>query len=150
MRKNYLLMLEQDPIDRETRINNINSVSMGIDVEFLNSSNEVIPFLNQRMGLLSSLPQLIILSMNSLPDNGLVILKQLKSNLIYKHIPVVILGENTLPDLIKECYLNGVNSFINKPFTSDQTIKKIKTFIEYWFDVVELSESNQAIPILTK
>jgi hypothetical protein len=41
-------------------------------------------------------------------------------------------------DYIKDWYKAGVNTFIVKPSSVAATRKKIKTFLEYWFDVAEV------------
>jgi hypothetical protein len=54
------------------------------------------------------------------------------------HVPVVVLGEVSGDDHIKEWYRAGANTFIVKPSTVAATQKKIKTFFEYWFEVAEV------------
>lgn len=140
-KKDYILMLESDPADRE--ISNDYFREGNIPVQFLISSNEVMTFLQSRQDDYLPLPRIILLSMRSIPETGLTVLKQVKQHADFKHIPVIVLGENTQSDLIKMCYANGANTFINKPFTNDLTDIKIKSFIQYWFDVAEFSDNKK-------
>ncbi|HMH23756.1 MAG TPA: hypothetical protein VK563_18350 [Puia sp.] len=39
---------------------------------------------------------------------------------------------------VEKSYSSGANSFIKKPDSYENTIFKIKTFINYWFATVEL------------
>jgi CheY-like chemotaxis protein len=136
----YVLMLESDLQDRE--LSGRYFVERNIPLEFLTSSNEVITFLNNKLASKSALPRIILLSMRSIPETGLHVLQQIKSDLNFKHIPVVVLGENTQSDLIKRCYEDGANTFINKPFTNELTDIKVKAFLHYWFDVAEFDNKK--------
>lgn len=135
-KKGYILMLEKDEHDLELTSNYFDA--MHIPAFYLQQSNQVIPFLNQTLIERSELPALVLLSMNSVPDSGLEVLKQIKGSRHFKHIPVVILGENTQRDLINQCYAEGVNTFINKPLSNKRTDVAIKAFLLYWFEVAEL------------
>jgi CheY-like chemotaxis protein len=138
----YILMLEGDPIDREL---SKDYFAEKINLRFLQSSSEVLPFLIDQLSNHLSLPKLIILSLHSVPDTGLKVLEQVKTHDGLKHIPVIVLGENTQPGLIKACYENGANTFIKKPFTNAQTEIKIKSFLHYWLEVAELSLPGKVI-----
>ena len=133
--KGYILMLESDAHDRELSKNYFDAHA--ITVEFLKLSNEVLPFL-KGVSNADALPALLILSMNAFPDNGLEVLTKVKAVDSFKHIPIIMLGENTQPDLIKECYAKGACTFINKPFTTQLTDISIRSFIQYWFEVAQL------------
>ena len=64
--------------------------------------------------------------------------KHLKADTSLAHIPVIVLGEITTPDYIKQYYRAGANTYITKPSTVAATQKKIQLFLEYWFDVAEI------------
>ncbi|MGZ8524687.1 MAG: hypothetical protein ACXWV1_09680, partial [Chitinophagaceae bacterium] len=64
--------------------------------------------------------------------------RYLKGDASLSHIPVIVLGEITTPDYIKQYYRAGANSYITKPSTVDATKKKIQLFLEYWFNVAEI------------
>ena len=144
MKHGFILMLERDAVDREITLNHFLSMREDVEIKFLTFSNEVIPFLTEIVLESKPLPQLVILSMNSIPENALLVVKELKSKPGLKHIPVIILGEDTDQRLIKECYYAGTNSFINKPFTNEETGAKICSFINYWLDVSEPADYSEA------
>jgi two-component system, response regulator len=141
MNNRYILMLESDVHDREITGEFFEGNIGEVRVEFLTYSHEVIPFLQNA----ESLPSLILLRINSVPETGLDILRTLKTTIAFKHLPVIILGENTLPALIDECYAMGANTVINKPVSLSLTGSKINSFIAYWFEVAELPRS-QGVP----
>ena len=77
-------------------------------------------------------------SLHATPDNGIEMLKKLKSNDIYQEIPVVILSDNNFSHYRSKCYQLGAASFIKKPETHQATQQKIETFFKYWFEVAEV------------
>jgi len=66
------------------------------------------------------------------------LLPRLKANPAYSHIPVVVLGERSSPDYVKECYRAGASTFITKPSSVNTTKRKIEMFFSYWFEVAEV------------
>jgi DNA-binding NarL/FixJ family response regulator len=79
-----------------------------------------------------------LIDYNSTPENGLEVLKKLKSNSTYSDVPVVILSDSDHPKYKNDCYKFGASSFIKKPDTAEATNKKIASFFNYWFNVVEI------------
>lgn len=138
--KGYILMLEGDEHDRELSKNYFDTLA--VPFEFLKLSNEVMPFLKDKLNS-GVLPSLLLLTLNSIPANALEVLKEIKAIGSLKHIPVIILGEHTQEELIKECYANGASTFINKPFTNTLTDMSIKTFVHYWYEVAQLPKPEK-------
>lgn len=131
--QSYVLMLQTDADDRDLTETILNEISLSIPIRFLDNINELDAF-----NLTEGLPALILISDSSKDYTAIELLKKIKLNVHYKHIPLVILGENTLPDYIKDCYAAGASSFIIKPSTIELTKKKIEAFFTYWFKVAEL------------
>jgi response regulator RpfG family c-di-GMP phosphodiesterase len=140
MNKDYILMLEQDAGDR--KISSEYFKIRNIPYEFISYSNEVIAFLSRKLIDREPLPKVIILSLHSVPQNGCFVLQEVKDSDHFKHIPIVILGENTDNDMIKKCYEYGANTFVNKPFTHVDTDSKINSFLNYWFAVAETVDTK--------
>lgn len=140
MENGYILMLEPDAQDKE--LSGDYFKTRKIDCEFLSYSNEVMTFLNRKLIENKTLPKIIVVSLHSAPDTGFFVLQEVKHNDYFNHIPVVILGENTHPDMVKRCYAAGANSFINKPFSGEDTSRKINLFLDYWFGVAELAHQK--------
>jgi CheY-like chemotaxis protein len=79
-----------------------------------------------------------LIDYNSVPDNGIQVLKRLKENPNYDDILVVILSDSNVGKYRNECYRYGASSFIKKPDTAKATNQKIASFFNYWFNVVEV------------
>jgi len=129
----FVLMLEGDNDDRYITQQTLSELNINIPIKFLSNSKELFNFLS-----LSAKPVLLLIDYNSTPDNGIEVLKKLKSNPIYSDIPVVILSDSDHPKYKNLCYQLGASSFIKKPDTLEATNKKIASFFNYWFNVVEV------------
>ena len=126
-------MLEGDSDDRYITEQTLSELDINIPVKFISNSTEFFKFLSP-----SNKPVLILIDYNSAPDNGMEVLKKLKSDNAYNDIPVVILSDSDHPRYKNECYQNGASSFIKKPATAVATNKKIASFFNYWLTVVEV------------
>jgi CheY-like chemotaxis protein len=129
----FVLMLEDDTDDRYITSETLSELGINIEIKFFSNSNEVFKFLST-----SDKPVLMLIDFNATPENGIEVLKKLKSNEQYKEIPVVILSDNNIPQYRTKAYANGAASFIKKPDTHQQTREKIETFFRYWFEVAEV------------
>ena len=128
----YVLMLEEDHDDRQITESVLLELGFDIPVKYVSYSNELFEHLAEGKN-----PSLILMDYNSTPAPALEILKALKGNEDYKHIPTVILGEGLPEHFIRECYQLGASSYITKPASTKRTKEKIETFFKYWLNVVE-------------
>jgi len=129
----YVLMLQTDAEDRFITESTMSEMEYAISMKFLDDIDKLDEYVAQE-----GLPSLILLN-----DSGSILqksqlLRQLKGNPAYGHIPLVVLGEKTTDDYIRQCYRAGASSYITKPSSVKETKKKIGTFFSYWFDVAEV------------
>jgi two-component system, chemotaxis family, chemotaxis protein CheY len=67
----------------------------------------------------------VILSDINMPEmNGLEMLRKMKENPVYQHIPVIVISTEGSEDRINEAFCNGAKGFIKKPFLPED-LKKI-------------------------
>jgi PleD family two-component response regulator len=129
----YVLMLHTDPDDQLITESALTDTNTMIPVKYIQD-----PLMLENRISEWGRPALILLNDAGALYNGTELLKELKSNPRYADIPVVVLGEISSPDYVRECYRAGANSFITKPSTILATRKKIDTFFRYWFEVAEV------------
>lgn len=125
-------MLEDDTDDRMLTRDILDELKMDVAIRFFSSSNELLD------KIANEKPALVMVDYNSNPQNGIQVLKQIKSNAETSYLPVVILTESKSGNLRKECYQAGASSVIVKPSDMSQTKEKIQTFFSYWLNVVEV------------
>lgn len=97
---------------------------------------EALDFIENK-GLYSSrkphkLLKLILLDLKMPKVSGIEVLEKIKSNPMYKTIPVVILTSSKEDPDIKRCYELGANSYIVKPVECDNFFNAIKELSFYW------------------
>jgi CheY-like chemotaxis protein len=134
-----ILMLEQDDDDRFITSSVFEENQYKAHLEFVNNSDMVFEYLDACRQNRRSYPSLILINLYATPKDGRTVLKQLKEDPHYKHIPVVILSGSNDPVMARECYMLGASSFIQKPSLLSETNEKINSFFKYWFKTVELS-----------
>ena len=133
MQRKLVLMLEDDGDDRYITESAIGELGLEVEIKFFSDSNQFLKFLSTTIR-----PSLLLIDYNSVPENGLEVLKKIKDLQSINAIPVIILSDSITEKYKNECYANGASSFIRKPQTVEQTAKKIETFFKYWLNVVEV------------
>jgi len=128
-----VFILEEDADDLYLTQETISRLGFDFPIKYFSESTAFFNSLHA-----SKKPVLILVDYNSTPDNGIEVLKKLKSDPDLSEIPVVILSDCDHPRYKHECYRHGASSFIKKPDTIEATDKKIEAFFRYWFDVVEV------------
>ena len=129
----YVLMLQADPDDQYITESALAEINPSLAIKYLQNAEEM-----QEYIATVGQPALILLNdIGTITEKGQT-LKKLKANPAYGHIPVVVLGERSSPDYVKECYRAGASTFITKPSSVNATRKKIEMFFSYWFEVAEV------------
>jgi CheY-like chemotaxis protein len=131
-------MLEHDDDDRYITQTVFDENDYPVKLYFVNNSEDLFAFLLSCEKTFTTFPAMILLNHYASPLNAVEIIRRLKSNLRYAHIPVVVLSGTTNADMLHKCYAAGANSFIKKPATGSEVNTKITNFIRYWFGTVEL------------
>jgi CheY-like chemotaxis protein len=132
MRK-LILMLEDDSDDRYITESAVADLGLDIEIKFFSDSNQFLKSVST-----TEKPSLLLIDYNSVPENGLEVLKKIKSLQPINSVPIVILSDSVTEKYRNECYAYGASSFIRKPQTVEDTVKKIETFFKYWLNVVEV------------
>ena len=81
---------------------------------------------------IDNLPKVVLLDLKMPKVSGIEFLDKIKSSLITKSIPVVILTSSAEDPDIKRCYELGANSYIVKPVEFDTFAKTIVELGLYW------------------
>jgi CheY-like chemotaxis protein len=143
----YILMLEDDSEDRYITQSFFSERGYKIGLEFVSYPDHVMDSLLNCLETGAYLPSLIILDKNVPGGDGLEVLQQIKANAALRSIPVILISGTDFEEHIADCYKYGASSYIVKPATNALTIKKIETFVSYWFNVVELPHWEIAVSI---
>lgn len=88
-------------------------------------------------------PGVILLDLNMPRMDGREALKEIKAIPELSNIPVVVFTTSKAEEDIYRSYQLGSNSFITKPVTFENLITVMKALGTYWFEIVELPNSNE-------
>ncbi|MGA7908699.1 MAG: response regulator [Candidatus Sulfotelmatobacter sp.] len=89
-------------------------------------------------------PKLVLLDLKLPKVDGLQVLKDVKSDLRTRTIPVVIMTSSKEERDLMESYSSGANSYIQKPVDFDQFRTTVKTLGLYWL-VINQPSINRGV-----
>ncbi|TQV77858.1 response regulator [Denitrobaculum tricleocarpae] len=137
-----VLMVDDDPEDGVLVQKAIASSGPKVDFQFVASGAEVLDYLftEGRFTDRSSAPRpnLILLDLNMPGVDGFSVLKQIKSDMDLRRIPVVVLTTSEAETDIVKSYDFGANTFITKPSSFSDMIEVMTSLKSYWFDAARL------------
>ena len=77
-------------------------------------------------------------------QNGLELVKEIRSEPSWAAMPVVALSG--INDHMQGAYEAGVNCFLSKPFEYPETVRMVRSLMNFWGLVVELPEASCPLP----
>ncbi|MBS1563165.1 MAG: response regulator [Bacteroidetes bacterium] len=131
--KHKILMIENDSDDRYLTEEMFTAEGLDARIEFIFSA-DAYSFIKET----SQKPHLILLDMNTQPHSFTDLLQHIRRTPGFELVPIVVLGTTSRQEEVQRSYSCGANSFIRKPDDYESTVFKIKSFINYWFQSVEL------------
>lgn len=88
-------------------------------------------------------PDIVFLDLNLPGKNGLELLKDIKSNELLRHIPVIILTTSANPKDVRKSFGQYTNSFLTKPVDPKEYEKAIHNVLLYWFSVSSIPKAER-------
>lgn len=110
------------------------------EIHFVHDGEALMTYLNSPYTKEQPMPGLILLDLNMPKKDGREALKEIKGNLKFRHIPVVVLTTSKAEEDIVRTYNLGVNSFITKPVAFNELVRIMTDMGRYWFEIVELPD----------
>ncbi|MDQ1274189.1 MAG: hypothetical protein QG591_2819 [Planctomycetota bacterium] len=137
-----ILMAEDDPDDRLIIKDAFEEAHICNTIHYVEDGEELLDYLYSR-GKYSwpnnmSRPGIILLDLNLPKLSGQDALREIKSNLNLRRIPVVIMSTSRREEDIQLMYDMGVNSYISKPNDFALLVEIAKSLSNYWFEIVTL------------
>ncbi len=86
-------------------------------------------------------PDIVLLDLNLPKLSGREVLHRIKSHVLWKVIPVVILTTSESEMDVQACYAEHVNCYITKPLAFDAFKEVIKQIEDFWLTIVRLPHS---------
>jgi CheY-like chemotaxis protein len=127
-------LLTADALKRSRLINDIRFVVDGEDLmHYLRGDGAYAPG-----GISAPRPGLVLLDLNMPKKDGREALAEIKADASLRRIPVVVLTTSNDEADVLRTYDLGVNSFITKPVTFAGLVEVMRSWTQYWFEIVEL------------
>jgi chemotaxis family two-component system response regulator Rcp1 len=83
-------------------------------------------------------PDLILLDLNLPKKDGREVLMEIKSDILFKHIPVAILTTSDAESDILYSYRMQANCYLVKPLELDRFIEMMNSIKRFWFETARL------------
>lgn len=139
MKSIKILLVEDNEGDILLTTEALESCKLDNKLKVVNDGEEALEFIYKN-GKYSheSTPDIIILDVNLPKKNGHEVLQKIKSNVLYKHIPIIMLTTSSSSVDIKKAYTNYANCYITKPVEPQDFIDAVSEIESFWLNLVEL------------
>ena len=131
-----ILLVEDNSDDVELTLHALKQNNLANSVVVARDGAEALEFIFATGGyagrFIEDRPKLILLDLKLPKVDGLDVLREIKSDVRTKTIPVVVLTSSREEQDVIESYQLGVNSYMVKPVVFDQFIECIRELGLYW------------------
>ncbi|MFH2137494.1 MAG: response regulator [Candidatus Omnitrophota bacterium] len=131
-----ILLIEDNPDDIAITKRALKNAKVINQLLVVNDGQEALDFLYCRGAYQdnseASAPGLILLDINLPKINGLEVLREIKNDEILRKIPVVMLTMSKRDEDVVRGYVNGCNSFIQKPVEFEKFVEIVRQIGLYW------------------
>jgi two-component system response regulator len=143
-----ILMADDDPDDRQLTKEAFEEARLANDLRFVEDGVELLDYLHRRGKYAdpasSPRPGIILLDLNMPRKDGREALQELKQDLRFRAIRVIILTTSKAEEDILRTYNLSAASYITKPVTFESLVDVVKTLGKYWLEIVELPENGDS------
>jgi two-component system response regulator len=143
--KNLIFIVDDDPDDRQIILDAFLEHTNMLDYVFLEDGKELLDTLKSSEE--EDYPSLIILDLNMPGMLGLQVLKEIRSNTRYSHIPIIVMTTSELNTDRKHSYELGANCFLTKPKLYTELIKLTQSIATIWLEDEVVIEKDDTIKL---
>lgn len=126
-------MIENDSDDRFLTEDVFQAEGLDAKIDFV-YSNDAGTYIENTINR----PDLILLDRNTPPYAFTDMIQYIRQAEGYAGVPIIVISNTNRQEDVQQSYACGANSFIKKPDDYTGALSKIKSFINYWFQSVEL------------
>jgi CheY-like chemotaxis protein len=145
-RSKTILVADDDGEDCSLVSDALHATERPLEIHFVRNGEELFDYLRHQGEYVdvrsSPPPDLILLDLRMPLKDGRETIGELKTDPIWRAVPVIALTTSTASADIEACYRLGVNSYITKPATFQAWVNVFETVATYWFDIVKLPPKN--------
>lgn len=130
-----ILLVEDDPNDIELTLNALEEYNLSNEIMVARDGVEALDYLYRRGAFVQrpvGHPIVIMLDLKLPKLDGVQVLRQIKTDLTLRLIPVVILTSSRESQDLTECYKLGANAYVVKPVRFSEFIEAVKHIGIFW------------------
>jgi CheY-like chemotaxis protein len=146
-----LLLVEDNPDDEFLVLRALRKHNVSNKVHVVRDGEEALDFLLKRGAYEhqhgNNSLKLVLLDIKLPKISGLEVLAEMKQHPDTRHIPVVLLTSSRLQEEMLRAYVDGANSFLQKPVDFDQFDELIRHVGYYW---IHLNRNPEQITLVAK
>ena len=138
-----ILLADDDEEDRELARDALQDSRLANEMKFVVDGQDLLDYLRKEgrwagPDVDAPRPGIILLDLNMPKKDGREALAEIKADDSLRRIPIVVLTTSRDESDVLSTYDLGVSSFITKPVTFGGLVDVMKTWTQYWFEIVEL------------
>jgi CheY-like chemotaxis protein len=146
-----ILLADDDEEDRELARDALQDSRLANEMKFVVDGQDLLDYLRREgrwadPSVDAPRPGIILLDLNMPKKDGREALAEIKADDSLRRIPVVVLTTSKDEADVLSTYDLGVSSFITKPVTFGGLVDVMRTWTQYWFEIVELPNGNPRGP----
>ena len=131
-----IVIVEDDPRDAELTLRALKKNNLANNVLVAEDGEEALDFFFCRGKYESrsfeNPPKVVLLDLKLPKVSGLEVLRQVKGDKRFSHIPIVVVTSSREEPDMKEAYDLGVNSYVVKPVDFDKFVSAMSNLGLYW------------------
>lgn len=131
-----ILLAEDNEADVKIALRTFNNAKLKNNIFVVNDGQDCLDFVRHQGVYQDAVkyprPDMILLDINMPRVDGFGVLKALKTDKDYCSIPAIVLSASKNQHDVSQAYLNGANSFIQKPVSYEEFVSFIECFNHYW------------------
>jgi CheY-like chemotaxis protein len=134
-----ILLIENNENDAYRTRKALEKCDIKVNLFVLRDDVTVLKFLrNQVTTMTFPRPDLILLGLPFLKNDGTLLLRELKRDRTLSDIPIVVLTNSVDKQDMISCYTEHASGYMCKPFDFEELERTIKTLVSYWAHAVVL------------
>jgi len=139
-----ILLAEDSLADAEMTIDALLEAHVGNPVIHVEDGVEVLDYLHRRgkfRGRDGGVPAVLLLDIKMPRMDGVEVLRALRADQEFRHLPVVILSSSREERDVTDCWNLGVNAYVVKPHDINQYFDTVRTIGQFWGTLNEAPQS---------
>jgi CheY-like chemotaxis protein len=142
-----ILLADDDEEDRELARDALQDAHLANEMKFAVDGQDLLDYLRREgrwadPSVDAPRPGIILLDLNMPKKDGREALAEIKADATLRRIPIVVLTTSNDEADVLSTYDLGVSSFITKPVTFAGLVEVMRSWTQYWFEIVELQNGE--------